>query len=516
MNQTPTNLESLGSGSPDVPLPRRRWALRFGLPLLFIGAAAALLLVTGWQALRPVQPVDAVAVAIRPVETNAPMRESGGGLVQAPGWVEADPFSTYVAALTSGIVEDVLVLEGDQVEKGQVVARLVADDARLGLKRARAILAQREGELVAAKAAMKAADTELRELVALKRREAVAIAETARLAAELAAFPAKIAQASAAVEELRDEYERKARLVDDGAVAAGPVERLRIRVKAAEAALVALDAEEQAVKARHAAAMAEETAARRQRELLVHETLEAEEARAKLLISQGALESAQVAVDEASLMLERTNVISPIKGVVIERLTSPGSTIEFGNGTHGAHVVHLYDPKSLQVRADVPLAEAAKVGVGQPAEIVVDLLPDTVFKGEVTRFVHRADISKNTVEAKVRIIDPSPLLKPDMLARVRILSPTQESGHSALRTVQRVFAPMAAIDQDGRAWVIQDRSGDRGTAQKRELVLGQRQVDQWQEIIEGLEPGDVVILDAGELADGQAVRMNSSSGGSSS
>ena len=182
-----------------------RWMLRFGLPLFFIGAAVALLMVTGWQALRPVQPVDAIAVAIRPVETSAPMRQTGGGLVQAPGWVEADPFSTYVPALTSGIVEDVLVLEGDTVRKGQVVANLVDDDARLVLERSKAILAQREGELAAAKAALKAAETELRELVALKRREAVAVAETSRLAAELAAYPPKIEQAKATVEELRDE-----------------------------------------------------------------------------------------------------------------------------------------------------------------------------------------------------------------------------------------------------------------------------------------------------------------------
>ena len=483
---------------------------------MFIGAAAALLLITGWQTLRPVRPVEVASVAIRPVETRAPIAQSGGGLVQAPGWVEADPFSTYVAALTSGIVEEVLVLEGDHVKKGQVVARLVSDDAQLAMKRAKAILAQREGELAAARAALKAAETELEELVARTRSEAVAIAETARLAAELAVFPARIAQAKATVEELADEYERKARLVDDGAVAAGPVERLGIRVKAAEAALAALDAQEEAARARHAAAVAEETAAKRERELLVHETLEAEEARAKVVIAQGALESAEVAVAEAALTLERTDVVSPIEGVVIERLTSPGSTIQFGNGTHGAHVVHIYDPKSLQVRADVPLAEAAKVGVGQPAEIVVDLLPDTVFKGEVTRFVHRADISKNTVEAKVRIFDPSPLLKPDMLARVRILSPTEGTDTAALRTVQRVFAPEDAIDQDGRAWVIRDRSGNRGTARKLDLVLGERRVDQWREILEGLEPGDVVILDAEDLADGQAVRMTSTTGGSNS
>ena len=178
--------------------------------------------------------------------------------------------------------------------------------------------------------------------------------------------------------------------------------------------------------------------------------------------------------------------------------------------------MHLYDPNALQVRADIPLAEAAKVGVGQAADIVVDLLPDTVFKGEITRFVHRADISKNTIEAKVRIINPSALLKPDMLARVRILETGRSKDGTALRTVQRVFAPMAAIDEEGRAWIINNRSGDRGVAELRELTLGSRTVEDWREIIEGLEPGDMVILDGNTLKNGQAVRVNQPEGGSRS
>ena len=518
MNQSPdqSGIERLGSGQSQVPLPHRRWILRYGVPIFFIGVATAMLLITGWNSIRPVQGVKATTVVIRPVQTDAQTRKSGSGVVQAPGWVEPDPYSIYVPALTTGIIENILVLEGDHVTKGQTVATLVDDDARLELDQANAILTQREGELQAALAVFEAAQTELEELVSVKRKEAVAIAETARLAAELGTYPAKIKQAEATIESLRDEYERKAKLIGDGAVAAGPVNRLGIQLKSAEAALAVLSGEQQVVAARHNAAIAVETAARRERELLIHETLEMENAKANMFIAQGAMDSAKIEVAKATLKLERTQVKSPVDGVVIERLTSPGSTIEFGNGTHGAHIVHLYDPNALQVRADIPLAEAAKVGVGQAADIVVDLLPDTVFKGEITRFVHRADISKNTIEAKVRIINPSALLKPDMLARVRILETGRSKDGTALRTVQRVFAPMAAIDEEGRAWIINNRSGDRGVAELRELTLGSRTVEDWREIIEGLEPGDMVILDGNTLKNGQAVRVNQTDGGSRS
>ena len=63
--------------------------------------------------------------------------------------------------------------------------------------------------------------------------------------------------------------------------------------------------------------------------------------------------------------------------------------------------MRLYDPKRLQVRVDVPLADAAKVRVGQQAKVVVGVLPDRTFDGEVTRVVHEADIQRNTLQVKV-------------------------------------------------------------------------------------------------------------------
>ena len=52
-------------------------------------------------------------------------------VTEAAGWLEADPFPIYVPALAPGIVKEVLVLEGEPVEAGQVVVRMIDDDARL-------------------------------------------------------------------------------------------------------------------------------------------------------------------------------------------------------------------------------------------------------------------------------------------------------------------------------------------------------------------------------------------------
>jgi len=425
-----------------IPMPKRRWTTRYGLPVLIIAITAIVLGIAGWQALRPATSVEAVTVVVRAVETADPIASGGadgGRIIQAPGWIEADPFSVYAGSLVEGVVEKILVLEGDRVAKGQPVASLVSDDARIARNRSQADLDVARQRLATAQATRAAIDPE------------IDAAEANRLA-------------------LQDEYHRKAALVDAGAVAAGPVERLRIAIDAASAGIARLEARRRVLDA------------------------EVVSAQAQIAVAAADLESAELA-------LTRTTVRSPIDGVVIERLTSPGSVIRFGNGEHSSHVVHLYDPASLQVRADVPLADAAGVGVGHPAEIIVDVLPDRVFAGEVTRFVHRADLQKNTVEAKIHIEDPADLLKPDMLARVRILQPRAEEAGQTMRTVDRVFVPEEAIRPGGTVLII---AGD-GRAQARPVTVGDGTFDGWREIVSGLTPGDRVITS--DVAEGTMVHQ---------
>ncbi|MHC4793648.1 MAG: efflux RND transporter periplasmic adaptor subunit [Planctomycetota bacterium] len=493
-----------------IPQPPRRFIARIAIPATILAATSGLVAFVGWDAVRPRTDVRATAVAIRSIEAVAStVTPENQVLVQAPGWIEADPYSTYVPALTQGIVSEILVLEGDRVEAGQAVARLVPDDAEIAHRRTEAVVEQRQGVLDAAIAAQRAATVEIEELVEIDRRVAVMAAKEAQLEADLAGYPSRITGLRARIDELKDELARKSKLVEQGAVAAGPVERMRIRLRSIDAEIEGVEAERDAVTAKLAAARAEHAASLRNRELLIHETLELENAKAAVRVAEAELDRAVADRDAAALALERCTVRSAVDGVVIERLTSPGSTIQFGNGQHGAHVIHLYDPAMLQVRADIPLAEAAQVGVGQPAEIVIDLLPDVVFKGRVTRFVHRADVSKNTVEAKVHIDDPSPLLKPDMLARVRILAPGKDETSAARRTVDRVFAPADAIDDSGRIWIVANRRGREGIANRRVVEVGDRMFEGWIEIRSGLRAGDMVILGDG-VGEGDAVRIEES------
>jgi RND family efflux transporter MFP subunit len=266
---------------------------------------------------------------------------------------------------------------------------------------------------------------------------------------------AALAETRAKRREMEDELSRKARLVDSGAASAGEVSRLKIRIDAMRAAEEGADAE-RAMRA---------------------------------------------------LILERTKVRAPIAGVVMARLAVPGM---IGGGMQdGKPLIELYDPSQLQVRADVPLADAGRIAIGDRAEVTVDVLPDRTFRAEIIRVVHQADIAKNTVQAKVRIIDPDPALKPEMLARVKLFPQVSGSGNGS--TSSSKDADPAANSNAGQEsfWVREDcvdttstppsvlliagLEDGRGTIERRAIgSIGEAERG-WRPVATGLRAGDMAV-----------------------
>ncbi|MEZ5299383.1 MAG: HlyD family efflux transporter periplasmic adaptor subunit [Verrucomicrobiales bacterium] len=230
--------------------------------------------------------------------------------------------------------------------------------------------------------------------------------------------------------ELQDEAERLARLPKGSAP-----ER--------EVAQVALRAESQKAQL----AMAKAAVPKLEAEL---KKIDAE--RAAL---EATVRAAEVEVAKAKLTLGRMEVPSPADGIVLRLLAVPGGKrmLEMDD-PDSSTVAILFEPDKLQVRADVPLAEAGNLAVGQPAKITCDLLPDAAFTGVVTRIVGEADIARNTLQAKVRIYDPDPRLAPrDALPRPPSRRPPSGT---------RALTPAASAAGGGRLTLYAPESGIRG------------------------------------------------------
>lgn len=471
LRRAPTSSPPSASGAiTAVPRPRARWATRMLIPLAVLLATAGVLAYAARDAFRPrlsvyvaaAIPKAGVAVGLSDEEPGAnadPEVDTdsmiGPVIVQAPGWIEPAPFAVSVPALAEGVVKEILVLEGERVEAGQVVARFIDDDAKLGLRVADATVSERASDVERAKASLATAESRV-------------IVE--RIAAD----------------ELRDEVMRKRGLVDAGGVAAGDFRRMEIRLGGLEAKVVTAEKE-------------------------------ASEARAAAAQTEAAKNAALVAREEAALRLSRMEVRSGVAGVVLARLVEPGSRISMSGksgesdpgGSMTGAVLRVYDPAKLQVRVDVPLAEAAKVGLGTRATVSTEALADQTFGGVVSRVVHEANIQRNTVQFKVALDAPSPVLKPEMLTRVKLHAPAADSqrrsnggvgGTAGADSVGELtlLVPTAAVasvgGNKGRVWVV-DTSGGSPVSRLRDVTTVPSADEGFTAVTSGLRLTDRIILD---------------------
>ncbi|MFG0283554.1 MAG: efflux RND transporter periplasmic adaptor subunit [Phycisphaerales bacterium JB039] len=492
--------------------PRRRPPMHIVAPATVALAVGALLLESGAEALRPAMPI-----AVRPVvfdrsqpEPEAQGTQRRGVAVQAAGWLEADPFYIAATALADGVVREMLVLEGERVEQGQVIARLVDDDARLALARAEAELETRQAELQAAEADLAAADVDWANPVERERAVAVARAALEETEAELAQVPAMIAAEQARLERDQEELERARKALARDAATELEVIIYEKTVESQAAAVDIMRKREAILRAKRDRLTAELAAAERNADLRVMERRALDASKAAVTSARAAVRQAEAARDEAQLRLDRMTIRAPITGYVQSRFKVPGDKVMLAmDDPHSAHLVHLYDPQKIQVRVDVPLADASHVFTGQQCEVVVEVLPDATFVGEVTRITHEADLQKNTLQVKVRVIDPSPLLRPEMLTRVKFLPDGAAAGSDAVGDASPVRVPEASLDRaagGARVWVVRDRRAGAGVVRPVAVTLVTAEAG-WATVRGDLRPGDLLALEPAGLTEGQRVRM---------
>lgn len=488
-----------------IPRPPFKWKSRLLVPGLVFGGLMSLFFGAAYESLIPATQVRAAPVVLKTFSDQI----RGAVTVQAAGWVEADPYKSYVSALAEGVVREVLVLEGEHVEKDQVVVRLVEDDARLALQESEAKVSQLEAAVGSARAELKAARVAWENPV--DRRHAVKVAqagldETKR---SLEQISAEITMEQARLKHAQSEYDRNMPLHRSSAIPESELIRVLTEFEAQRAKLESVKSKKLLTLAKIAKCEADLSAAREHMRLRTEEKRRLERGETDLREAEASLQRARADRDKARLRLERMQVRSPISGVVMRRLAVPGTKLVLSSDDpHSAHVLTLYQPKRLQARVDVPLADAAKIGVGQAAEIVVEVLPDRVFSGRVSRVLHEANIQKNTLEVKVAIVSPSPELRPEMLARVRFLAQAERERNDSTHAL---FAPAKAFrskDGSSKTWIVQDFDGTYGIANERIVRLGRTKINGWIHVVDGLQPGDLVVAHAsGHMDTGTRIRV---------
>src|SRR5277367_4780085 len=192
-------------------------------------------------------------------------------------------------------------------------------------------------------------------------------------------------------------------------------------------------------------------------------------------------------LEHAAAINPSATLTSPIAGVVVDRQVGPGQYLQAGAGTP---VFTIADPSSVWLLANVREANAGLVKLGQAVEVHVLAYPKRVFNARVTYVAAMVDAVTHRLPVRAEIANRDGALKPEMFANFRIL--TSEASQSPA-------VPEAAVVYEGDAahvWVVQ---GD-GFLAYRVIHTG-RSNDGLVEILDGLQPGELVVTKGGLFID---------------
>ena len=132
----------------------------------------------------------------------------------------------------------------------------------------------------------------------------------------------------------------------------------------------------------------------------------------------------QVAVDNARIQLEDTDVRAPITGTILEKDVERGSVIASAtsNVSGGTTLLKMADLNQVQVQTLVDETDIGKVQPGQRATVTVDAYPNRPFSGTVLKIEPQATTNQNVTmfPVVVRIANEQGLLRPGMNSEVEI------------------------------------------------------------------------------------------------
>lgn len=330
---------------------RGKWMLFGGIAILLAVLAGAL---TMWKKQQPVPVVIQAPVVAAPVV---------GGEISLPGKVEAREV-VGVQSPSDGTIAEYLVMVGEEVFEGQLIARIA--NPRL------------QGEQEKAKE------------VADKAQERVNTLESQMLAARLDA-----SRGQAEMARVQDDYSRTERAArrQEMLQAQGATPRLTYEKAVADFATAKLEYETTMAKTKGAEG----------RVAALTKEIEA---------AKKTLDDRNAELEEADVNLQATQMHAPVDGVVLERKGEAGADVRIGED--GVFRIGT-DLGQLQVVVEPQPAVLAKLKVGQPAAVILAEFASEQLNAEISRI--------EGGKVYVMFGSPDPAIKPGITAQVRVKLP---------------------------------------------------------------------------------------------
>jgi RND family efflux transporter MFP subunit len=214
-----------------------------------------------------------------------------------------------------------------------------------------------------------------------------------------------------------------------------------------------------------------------------------QDAREEVLSRQGVLAQRRSELELARQRLADARLVAPFDGAVAERHVAPGQYLGAGEP-----VVTVVRTHPLRLRLAVPERQSARVRIGQEVRVRVEGDP-RLYLGRVARTSPAIDESDRTLAVEAEVPNPDGALRPGSFATAEIVTAADKPAVLVPATAVVVFAGIETVITvaDGKTVETRVRTGRK---------LGER-----VEVVEGLQGGETVVAQPGNLAGGLEVTV---------
>jgi HlyD family secretion protein len=360
-----------------------------------------------WKIILPVLLISAVAIGVFAkqemakrnlvtVQTSRSVRQDLTSLVTASGEIKPRNYINIgTNANVPSRITDILVVEGQRVKKGQLLARLESVQPEADVAAQRATVAAAEAESAAAESGVRAAEENL---------------NTAE---------ASLQRAQSDLERSRIFYERAEKLWKEQLISRQEFDQRQAEYQAQQAVVREAEARIAQFKAQRS------------------------QIQSNLMSAQRRIAVAQANLQRANDVLQRTQAVAPIDGVVTNLPVRVGETVVPGiQNSPSSLIMTIADMSLITAEVKVDETDIVVVTLDQVADITIDAIPGKTFKGRVIEIGNTAILRStglaasqsaiSSQEAKdfkvvVALDNPPEEIRPGLSSTARIVTATRSN-----------------------------------------------------------------------------------------
>ena len=193
-------------------------------------------------------------------------------------------------------------------------------------------------------------------------------------------------------------------------------------------------------------------------------------------------------VEQSGRTQPRVAIVAPRSGVVTELMVREGMTVQ-----PGMTLMEINGLSTVWVQAEVPEGQSVYVKAGVNVVAKAQAVPGRSFEGTVQAVLPQVNSNTRTILARIVLKNPEQKLLPGMFVQTRFMDTSRP---------ETLIVPSEAVIQTGRRAVVM-LANEEGRFTPVEIKTG-IEFDGKSEVLEGLQPGQEVVLAGQFLIDAEA------------